>query len=171
MLLATPTQNQQDELWKWNYLYVNDTVNDAVLVPMTTMMAETTTLTFQAEMTTTWTTADTPVVSMRATTRDPTLDNTAGVIHLHLSQHQSRHGPHGLTWHWKGVRVSGRGYWTDAELYYILENKLQGQAARWWVRLDQELHDRGCTWNRLISSLLCRCRDDTDFGIPLPDGM
>ncbi|OWZ12235.1 hypothetical protein PHMEG_00014631, partial [Phytophthora megakarya] len=54
----------------------------------------------------------------------------------------------------EGARISGRGDWTDSELYYILGNKLQDQAARWWVQLGQELRDRDRTWTRLKSSLL-----------------
>ncbi|EGZ11516.1 hypothetical protein PHYSODRAFT_250699 [Phytophthora sojae] len=36
----------------------------------------------------------------------------------------------------EGARLSGRGGWTDQELYYILGNKLQDNAARWWVQMD-----------------------------------
>ncbi|OWZ19434.1 hypothetical protein PHMEG_0006331 [Phytophthora megakarya] len=46
----------------------------------------------------------------------------------------------------EGARISGRGDWTDSNLYYILGNKLQDQPARWWVQLDQELRDRDRTW-------------------------
>ncbi|GMF48352.1 unnamed protein product [Phytophthora fragariaefolia] len=48
----------------------------------------------------------------------------------------------------KGARLSGRGYWTDDELYYILGNKLQNSAARWWVQLDRKLRDNERTWTR-----------------------
>ncbi|KAE9118898.1 hypothetical protein PF005_g8917 [Phytophthora fragariae] len=41
----------------------------------------------------------------------------------------------------QGVRLSGSGDWTDNELYYILGNKLQDNAARWWVQMDQEVRD------------------------------
>ncbi|ETL94831.1 hypothetical protein L917_07290 [Phytophthora nicotianae] len=39
----------------------------------------------------------------------------------------------------EGTRVSDQGEWTDEELHYILSNKLQDNAARWWVQMDQEL--------------------------------
>ncbi|KAG6623661.1 uncharacterized protein IUM83_01809 [Phytophthora cinnamomi] len=37
----------------------------------------------------------------------------------------------------QGARLSGRGDWTGHERYYILGNKLQDSAARWWVELDR----------------------------------
>ncbi|EGZ21245.1 hypothetical protein PHYSODRAFT_285574, partial [Phytophthora sojae] len=49
----------------------------------------------------------------------------------------------------EGARLSGRGEWTDQELYYILGNKLQDSAARWWVQLDRKLRDRERTWTKL----------------------
>ncbi|EGZ27787.1 hypothetical protein PHYSODRAFT_321522 [Phytophthora sojae] len=42
----------------------------------------------------------------------------------------------------EGARQSGRGEWTDQELYYIIGNKLQYSDARWWVQLDRKLRDR-----------------------------
>ncbi|EGZ18310.1 hypothetical protein PHYSODRAFT_420164, partial [Phytophthora sojae] len=50
---------------------------------------------------------------------------------------------------WEGARLSGRGEWTDQELYYNLGNKLQDSATRWWVQLDRKLRDR--TWTKLKS--------------------
>ncbi|KAE9038086.1 hypothetical protein PR001_g8116 [Phytophthora rubi] len=56
----------------------------------------------------------------------------------------------------EGARLSGRGDWTNQELYYILGNKLQDSAARWWVQLDRKLRDNERTWTKLKSSLLRR---------------
>ncbi|KAE9022946.1 hypothetical protein PR003_g13570 [Phytophthora rubi] len=39
----------------------------------------------------------------------------------------------------EGARISGRGHWTDEELYFIVGNKIQDNAAGWWVQMDQEL--------------------------------
>ncbi|KAJ8514712.1 hypothetical protein ON010_g18647 [Phytophthora cinnamomi] len=62
----------------------------------------------------------------------------------------------------EGARLSGRGDWTDQELYYILGNKLQDSAARWWVHLDRKLRDRERTWTKLKSSLLRRYGERPD---------
>ncbi|GMF52611.1 unnamed protein product [Phytophthora fragariaefolia] len=62
----------------------------------------------------------------------------------------------------EGARFSGRGDWTDHELYYILGNKLQDSAARWWVQLDRKLRDNERTWTRLKSSLLRRYGERLD---------
>ncbi|OWY96444.1 hypothetical protein PHMEG_00033286, partial [Phytophthora megakarya] len=62
----------------------------------------------------------------------------------------------------EGARISGRGNWTDSQLYYVLGNRLQDQAARWWVQLDQELRGRERTWTRLKSSLLRRYGERPD---------
>ncbi|EGZ18339.1 hypothetical protein PHYSODRAFT_559252 [Phytophthora sojae] len=62
----------------------------------------------------------------------------------------------------EGARLSGRGEWTDQELYYILGNKLQDSAARWWVQLDRKLRDRERTWTKLKSSLLRRYGERPD---------
>ncbi|GMF26830.1 unnamed protein product [Phytophthora fragariaefolia] len=56
----------------------------------------------------------------------------------------------------EGARVSGRGEWTDKELYFIVGNKLQDNAAIWWVQMDQELPDPEKTWTRLESVLMGR---------------
>ncbi|GMF51199.1 unnamed protein product [Phytophthora fragariaefolia] len=55
-----------------------------------------------------------------------------------------------------------RGDWTDNELYYILGNKLQDSAARWWVQLDRKFRDNERTWTRLKSSLLRRYGERPD---------
>ncbi|POM73499.1 LOW QUALITY PROTEIN: Gag-pol fusion protein [Phytophthora palmivora] len=62
----------------------------------------------------------------------------------------------------EGARLSGRGNWTDEELYYILGNKLQENAARWWVQMDQELRNQERTWTRLKSALLRRYGERPD---------
>ncbi|OWZ16768.1 hypothetical protein PHMEG_0009390 [Phytophthora megakarya] len=62
----------------------------------------------------------------------------------------------------EGARVSGRGDWTNEELYYILGNKLQASAARWWVQQDRKLRDHERTWTRLKSSLLRRYGERPD---------
>ncbi|KAE8983278.1 hypothetical protein PF005_g23141 [Phytophthora fragariae] len=62
----------------------------------------------------------------------------------------------------EGARVSRRGDWTDAELYYILGNKLQDNAARWWVQMDQELATDERTWTRLKAALLRRYGERPD---------
>ncbi|GMF38698.1 unnamed protein product [Phytophthora fragariaefolia] len=59
-------------------------------------------------------------------------------------------------------RLSGRRDWTNDELYYILGNKLQDSAARWWVQLDRKLRDRERTWTKLKSSLLRRYGERPD---------
>ncbi|GMF28835.1 unnamed protein product [Phytophthora fragariaefolia] len=56
----------------------------------------------------------------------------------------------------EGVSVSGRGEWADKELYFIVGNKLQDNAAIWWVQMDQELPDPEKTWTRLKSALMRR---------------
>ncbi|KAG6611633.1 uncharacterized protein IUM83_13823 [Phytophthora cinnamomi] len=62
----------------------------------------------------------------------------------------------------EGARLSGRGDWANEELYYILGNKLQDSAARWWVQLDRKLRDNERTWTRLKSSLLRRYGERPD---------
>ncbi|GMF33950.1 unnamed protein product [Phytophthora fragariaefolia] len=62
----------------------------------------------------------------------------------------------------EGSRLSGCGDWTDNELYYILGNKLQDSAARWWVQLDRKLRDNERTWTRLKSALLRRYGERPD---------
>ncbi|EGZ08212.1 hypothetical protein PHYSODRAFT_405751, partial [Phytophthora sojae] len=50
----------------------------------------------------------------------------------------------------QGARLSGSGDWTDNELYYVLGNKLQDNAARWWVQMDQEVRGGEKTQRRMI---------------------
>jgi hypothetical protein len=56
----------------------------------------------------------------------------------------------------KGVRLAGGEDWTDAELYFIVGNKLQYNSAGWWVNMDQELPTEEKTWTRLKAALMRR---------------
>ncbi|KAG6956163.1 hypothetical protein JG688_00011540 [Phytophthora aleatoria] len=56
----------------------------------------------------------------------------------------------------EGARLSGRGDWTDAELYYILGNKRQDNAAQWWIQMDRKLHRRQKTWTKSKVAFLRR---------------
>ncbi|OWZ00400.1 LOW QUALITY PROTEIN: hypothetical protein PHMEG_00028412 [Phytophthora megakarya] len=60
-----------------------------------------------------------------------------------------------------GARISGRGEWTDQELYYILGPKLLESAGR-LVQLDRKLHDRDRTWSTLKTSLTNRYGERPD---------
>lgn len=42
----------------------------------------------------------------------------------------------------KGAEESGRGTWLDKALYFILENKLMDNAAKWWVDMNRWLKER-----------------------------
>ncbi|KAG3234341.1 hypothetical protein PI124_g20603 [Phytophthora idaei] len=61
-----------------------------------------------------------------------------------------------------GARISGRGDWTDEELYFIMGNKLQDNAASWWVQMDQELLESEKTWTRLKEALMRRYGERPD---------
>ncbi|OWY91535.1 hypothetical protein PHMEG_00039845 [Phytophthora megakarya] len=37
----------------------------------------------------------------------------------------------------KGAEETGRGNWTDRNLYFIIGSKLHDDAARWWVKLSR----------------------------------
>ncbi|OWZ20925.1 hypothetical protein PHMEG_0004600 [Phytophthora megakarya] len=52
-----------------------------------------------------------------------------------------------------GARLSGRGEWTDQELYYILGPKLQEIAGRWWIQMDRKLRDHDRMWSTLKTAL------------------
>ncbi|OWY97965.1 hypothetical protein PHMEG_00031385, partial [Phytophthora megakarya] len=65
----------------------------------------------------------------------------------------------------QGARLSGRGDWTDNELYYILGNKLQDNAARWWVQMDQDLRERRKTWPNLKAALMRRHGERPDKSV------
>lgn len=62
----------------------------------------------------------------------------------------------------QGARISGRGDWTDEELYFIVGNKLQDNAASWWVQMDQELPESEKTWTRLKEALMRRYGERPD---------
>jgi hypothetical protein len=62
----------------------------------------------------------------------------------------------------EGARLSGRGDWTDAELYFVVGNKLLDNAAGWWVQMDQELPVEEKTWTRLKSALMRRYGERPD---------
>ncbi|KAE9064243.1 hypothetical protein PF010_g28684 [Phytophthora fragariae] len=62
----------------------------------------------------------------------------------------------------EGARISGRGDWTDAELYFIVGNMLQDNAAGWWVQMDQELPSAEKTWTKLKSALMRRYGERPD---------
>jgi hypothetical protein len=40
----------------------------------------------------------------------------------------------------EGSRSSGRGNWSDSELYFILGNKLMDSASRWWVTTNRKVN-------------------------------
>lgn len=62
----------------------------------------------------------------------------------------------------QGARLSGSGDWTDNELYYVLGNKLQDNAARWWVQMDQEVRGGEKTWTNLKAALVRRYGERPD---------
>lgn len=62
----------------------------------------------------------------------------------------------------EGARISGRGDWTDGELYYIVGNKLQEDAARFWVHSDQGMKPENRTWTKLKAALKRRYGERPD---------
>ncbi|OWY91839.1 hypothetical protein PHMEG_00039416 [Phytophthora megakarya] len=60
----------------------------------------------------------------------------------------------------KGAEISGRGTWTDRELYFILDNKLRDTAAQWWVDMDRRQRERQRT-ERVLLGQFYRCLDKT----------
>ncbi|OWZ10182.1 hypothetical protein PHMEG_00017009 [Phytophthora megakarya] len=54
----------------------------------------------------------------------------------------------------KGAEISGRGTWTDRELYSIFDNKLRDTAAQWWVDMDRRQREQQRTWTNLKIALL-----------------
>lgn len=62
----------------------------------------------------------------------------------------------------EGARISGRGDWTDRELYFIVGNKLHDNAASWWVQVNQELQDDEKTWTHLKAALMRRYGERPD---------
>ncbi|KAE8984125.1 hypothetical protein PR001_g23260 [Phytophthora rubi] len=62
----------------------------------------------------------------------------------------------------EGARVSGRGNWTDEELYFVVGNKVQDNAASWWYQMDQKLPNVVKTWTRLKAALMRRYGERPD---------
>ncbi|GMF34073.1 unnamed protein product [Phytophthora fragariaefolia] len=63
----------------------------------------------------------------------------------------------------EGARISGRGEWTDEELYYIVGNKLQEDAAKFWVQMNKELTGTEKTWSRLKAAMVRRYGERPDL--------
>jgi hypothetical protein len=63
----------------------------------------------------------------------------------------------------KGARSSGRGRWSDADLYFILRNKLMESASRWWVTMNRKLTRAERTWTTLKTALLRRYGERLDI--------
>ncbi|GMF62846.1 unnamed protein product [Phytophthora fragariaefolia] len=63
----------------------------------------------------------------------------------------------------EGARISNRGDWTDEELYYVVGNKLQDDAAKSWVQINMELARHDCTWRKLKEALLRRYGERPDL--------
>ncbi|KAE9325463.1 hypothetical protein PR003_g16476 [Phytophthora rubi] len=65
----------------------------------------------------------------------------------------------------EGARISGRGDWNDEELYYVVGNKSQDDAAKSWVQINKELVGHERTWSKLKEALVYETRRDrTVFG-------
>uniref|UniRef100_H3H6V8 Retrotransposon gag domain-containing protein n=1 Tax=Phytophthora ramorum TaxID=164328 RepID=H3H6V8_PHYRM len=62
----------------------------------------------------------------------------------------------------EGARHSGRGTWTDKELYFVLGNKLMESAAKWWVTTNRKLPRHQRTWPTLKKALLRRYGERLD---------
>lgn len=62
----------------------------------------------------------------------------------------------------KGAKRSGRGRWSDRDLYYILGNKLVDNAARFYTALNRRLTRRKRTWTTLKKALLRRYGERVD---------
>jgi hypothetical protein len=63
----------------------------------------------------------------------------------------------------EGARSSGRGNWTDSELFFILGNKLMDSASRWWVTMNRKPTPRERTWTTLKTALLRRYGERLDI--------
>ncbi|KAE9179615.1 hypothetical protein PF002_g27772 [Phytophthora fragariae] len=61
-----------------------------------------------------------------------------------------------------GAEESGRGSWTDWNLYFIVGGKLQEDAARWWVNLNRRLKEHKKRWSYLKRALLRRYGERLD---------
>lgn len=62
----------------------------------------------------------------------------------------------------EGARRSGRGDWSDRDLYYILGNKLVDNAAKFYTTLNRRLRRRERTWSNLRRALLRRYGERVD---------
>lgn len=62
----------------------------------------------------------------------------------------------------EGARRSGRGNWSDRDLYYILGNKLVENAAKFYTTLNRRLHREERTWSNLKRALLRRYGERVD---------
>lgn len=65
----------------------------------------------------------------------------------------------------QGARKSGRGEWSNHALYFILGNKLMGDAASWWVDFNRRLVDTERTWTHLNQALLRRYGPKEDISL------
>jgi hypothetical protein len=63
----------------------------------------------------------------------------------------------------EGARSSGRGRWSDSELFFILGNKLMDSASRWWVTMNRKLTPQERTWTTLKTALLRRYGERLDI--------
>jgi len=62
----------------------------------------------------------------------------------------------------EGARMAGLGDWTDEELYFVVGNKLQEDAAKSWVQINKELVGADRTWSRLKEALTLRYGERPD---------
>ncbi|GMF29797.1 unnamed protein product [Phytophthora fragariaefolia] len=63
----------------------------------------------------------------------------------------------------EGARILRRGEWTDEELYYIVGNKLQDDAAKVWVQMNKKLIGAERTWSKLKAAMVRRCGERPDL--------
>ncbi|KAL4172068.1 hypothetical protein KRP22_007242 [Phytophthora ramorum] len=63
----------------------------------------------------------------------------------------------------EGARISGRGDWSDEELYYVVGNKLLDDAAKSWVQINKELVEHERTWSKLKEALIRRYGERPDL--------
>ncbi|KAE9357902.1 hypothetical protein PR003_g1570 [Phytophthora rubi] len=62
----------------------------------------------------------------------------------------------------EGSRIAGLGDWAGEELYYVVGNKLQEDAAKSWVQINKELVGADRTWSKLKESLMLRYGERPD---------
>jgi hypothetical protein len=63
----------------------------------------------------------------------------------------------------EGARSSGQGRWSNADLYFIMGNKLMDNASRWWVTMNRKLTQAERTWTTLKTALLRRYGERLDI--------